>query len=361
MKKITMMVLFQLPVIVFAQMLSIDKNWNTVPELYDEFTGTRSWGENRVDDTGEWLAYYKDSGIKHDSTDIYCEHYNEHQVFQRENAIFETSSPGYMILRAKATPDSSGFWYPGSPYTAVTCPYDFISGAIETVDSFKYGYFEIKCSLPDSLSGNFPAFWLYSNSYGRYNEIDIFEHVIQNEPLDYKRFFGTYYYEKGNGIRLYDYFLTTGESALTSMHTYAVEWSPRMIIWYFDGKIIGSIFNGYGVPSDPMSLKVNYSLDDYQIRGDTSRLPLDMTVDYVKIYQLKSNCCNSDLSITNSTALNSSSISVRRNITVGTSSGTISVLSNGISLRATNSITINNNFVVPNGKQFFAVTHACPN
>jgi len=358
MRKFLFLILFQVPIIIFGQLPTNDKNWNSTPILYDEFTGTRYWNNNRVDNTYKWIAYFSESGIKHDSTDIYCNHYYEHQIYQRENAIFSTSSPGYMILRADYKPNTTNYWYPGPPYSPVTCPYDYISGAIESIQSFKYGYFEIKCALPNKNYGNFPAFWLWSG-INRYNEIDIFEHTIHGEANEERRFTGTYYTSNKVAVQKVNYFVPSNEPGLTSFHTYAIEWSPKVIIWYFDGKQVGQAINEPEITDQPMKLKVNYALNDYITLADTNLFPLEMKIDYVKVYNLKCDC-NSIVSITNSADLNNFNYSVKKKITIGYAGSTIKVQGGSVSLRATDEIIINGDFEVPIGSEFFAFTHSCP-
>lgn len=355
-KKIFFLYVILNPMIIFSQIPANDQNWNTTPFFSDDFTGIRSWNNNRVDNTGKWIAYFSESGITHGS--------NEHQIYQRENALFNAPSAGFLTLRATYSPNTTNYWYPGPPYPPVTGAWDYISGAIETTQQFKYGYFEIRAKLPPPNYGNFPAFWLWSYP-NRYHEIDVFEQTIASDnPNGYKRVFGTYYWSEAGSVKgkqVANYILSNNEPPLTEFHTYAVEWSPKIIIWYFDGKPYGSALYEAEVPYQPMVLKVNYAIDNWKNNAlhNTSLFPLDMVIDYVKVHKL--NCdCNLTVSITNNTQLNTYSKSVKKKITVGTSSGIITVPSSGITLRATDEIIINSNFEVPLGSEFNAIVHECP-
>jgi hypothetical protein len=339
-----------------CQMPVNDNNWNSTPIFYDDFTGTRSWGTNRADNTNKWIAFFDESGVIHDSTSLDCVHHNEHQIYQRENAIFNTSSPGYMILKAEYKPNStiSSYWYPDQPYPPIICTYNYISGAIETIRSFKFGYFEIKCSLPVPNYGNFPAFWLYSGG-DRKNEIDVFEHIIQSS--DVRSFAGTYFTSNNIAIHKFKYTVPSGEPGLTSMHTYSIEWSPNVIIWYFDGIQVGTAINETEITDQPMKLKANYALDDLvTTEGNNTLFPLEMKIDYIKVYSLKCDCDN-PIIISNSAALNSFNHFVKKKITITNASV---YAGNSISLRATDEIIINGNFEVPVGSEFYAFTHNCP-
>lgn len=349
MRKLIFLLLFQIPIILFGQVPSNDKNWNSTPVLNENFSGTRSWNYNRVDNTGTWYAFFTESGVTHSS--------NEHQVYQRENALFNTPSAGYMTLRAEYKPNTTSYWFPY--WAPVTGAWDYFSGAIESVQKFKYGYFEMRATLPPANYGNFPAFWLWSGT-NRYSEIDIFEHVI-HKSTDYKRIFGTYYTSSGAGESRADYYLSSSEPPLTNYHTYAIEWSPKVIIWYFDGRQIGAALNENEVTDEPMPVKVNYALDNYifdDVNHNTDLFPLDMKIDYIRVYQLDCDC-NTNTSISNSTQLNNYSHSVKKKITIQSSSSTIKVQGEGVTLRATDEITINGNFEVPIGTEFYATTHAC--
>lgn len=337
-----------------------DQNWNLATFFSDDFTGTRYWDNNRVDNTGKWIAYFSESGITHGS----C----EHQIYQRENALFNTPSAEFLTLRATYSPNTTNYWYPW--YAPVTGSYNYISGAIETTQQFKYGYFELRAKLPPPNCGNFPAFWLWAHTSRGYSEIDIFEHIVNNEDHDsYKKVSGTNYWSIGDSIKSNSagtYTLNSNELPLTEFHTYSIEWSPKMIIWYFDGKPYGSLLYDSRVADQLMALKVNYAIDDWKGKGDiieschdTTAFPLDMVIDYVKVYKL--NCdCDTPVTITNNSELSAHSKSVKQKITVGSSSGTITVPSSGITLRATTEITINGDFEVPLGSEFYAITHSCP-
>jgi hypothetical protein len=69
-----------------------------------------------------------------------------------ENAVFNTTSPGYMTLKAVYTPGYDkthpNFWSTYKDINPIDCPYDYVSGAIQVIEPFRYGYFEIKCALP---------------------------------------------------------------------------------------------------------------------------------------------------------------------------------------------------------------------
>lgn len=352
MKKLIILFLFQLPIMLLGQLPSNDKNWSSTPKFKEDFSETRSWQNTRIDNTNTWRAYFSECGIIHSVND-------ERQIYQRENALFNTPSSGYLTLRAEYKPNTTNYWFPY--YAPATGSWDYISGAIETIKTFKYGYFEIRCSLPPANKGNFPAFWLWGNSpTGRYNEIDIFEHVIDTNAIADKTFTGGYFSSTGILINKAFYVLSESESSLTNFHTYAIEWSPSVIIWYFDGKQIGAVLNDPDITNEAMPIKINYALNTYVNQADKTRFPLDMVIDYVNVYQL--NCgCDETVVITNATELSEYAHSVKKKIGISGTTQTITVPQTGITLRATEEITISGGFEVPIGSEFYATTHACPN
>ena len=53
--------------------------------------------------------------------------------------------------------------------------FPFTGATIYSKYQFRQGVFEANIKIPNMIQGNFPAFWLYSDSAQRWNELDIFE------------------------------------------------------------------------------------------------------------------------------------------------------------------------------------------
>ena len=114
-----------------------------------------------------------------------------------------------------------------------------------------------------------------------------------------------------------------------------------------------------------MYLLLNYSLD-VNILDPVTELPLqwpfpnNMTIDYVKVNQLKCGC-DTNAVIQTLAQLNSYYYSVKESITVDGNGTTITVPSNSkVVLRATDGITISKDFEVPLGSELDLITHPCP-
>ena len=89
-----------------------------------------------------------------------------------------------------------------------------------------------------------------------------------------------------------------------------------------------------------------------------SLFPYTYEVDYIKVYKLVMDCSTDILQ--SAFNYNTFDNKVKRSITVGGSSG---VVPNGdnITLRATQSITLNDGFEVPVGSEFYANNCNCEN
>lgn len=112
---------------------------------------------------------------------------------------------------------------------------NFTSGKIHTNGKFSqtYGRFEASLRLPNG-NGLWPAFWMLAtaNNWPTSGEIDIME--FRGDILN--RASGTLHYGNpwpGNLNDGSDYFHSVNDLH-TNFHTYAVEWEPGEIRWYFD-------------------------------------------------------------------------------------------------------------------------------
>jgi beta-glucanase (GH16 family) len=312
---------------------------------------------------------------------------DEHQVYQREYAIFNVD--GTMRLKAEYAGeliDTSDYTIPvdGNKNPDDSLLY-YYSGAICIGQTGKqqitYGYFEAKCKIPVNC-GAFPAFWLWGETGDpyphNYREIDIFEYsrgttidTSNIHGVGTPRFFGgqIYYY---NGAKpepvanctygRYRYNIPSYEPDLTHWHVYGLEWSPGRVKWYFDNKLVGS-FVGDSIPSAGMNLVLNNAVDSYATPNGvpmTSGFPNEMCIDYVKVSKLKCNC-GTDAVIQNNTQLSAFNFKVYRNITIGGYGYGIDIPSSSHTVfRATNGITINGGFDLPPGSSLELITHPCP-
>jgi hypothetical protein len=373
-----MLVLF---VQTYAQFINGDKNWDTTPYYIDNFSiNGRSWNSGFIDiPLSNWRAYSRDSGVSHGSS--------EHQVYQKQNCVFDDINQNINLVAQFVSPTPmicSDFDIPPDyPCPSSDFTLYYISGEIDALDyfhpgvqNFLYGYFEIKCKLPVHL-GAFPAFWLYGGR-DHYEEIDIFEyswHItrpdLHSESPGYgsPNIFTTGLYFNDVAPTQIEYarnfpIIPSTEPNLSEWNTFACEWSPGRVIWYFNGKEINQFF-GDKVPYRPMTLKANYALDNYILDNDevpiTTDLLDEMVIDYIKVNKLKCNCSD-DAIIENNTQLNSFTYEAKNSVTICSSSNNISLPNSTKNVfRAVDHIEITKNFEVPLGAEMELITHDCPN
>ncbi|MDD3687572.1 MAG: family 16 glycosylhydrolase, partial [Bacteroidales bacterium] len=307
---ICLMLIFTLNIETSAQILG-DKNWSTTPLFIDDFNVPgRYWKNDWTDYSAiKWRAYSRFGGVFKP---------RECQVYQKENCVFNDTDQtmelwanyvgGPMICGDYAVP--TGFWCTSS-HPALY----YYSGYIDVCDSlnpgvqdFLYGYFEIRCKLPVHR-GAFPAFWLWGGGT-YYEEIDIFEYSWLFTEYDWNsntpgfgssRCFTTGIYLDEIDMDSVPSFareypvISPSEPDLAEWNTFACEWSPGRVIWYFNGEIVNEHY-GEGVPYRPMTLKANYALDSEVLDEDslprTDYFPDKMTIDYIKVNKLKCDCGN---------------------------------------------------------------------
>ena len=271
------------------------------------------------------------------------DHFGEPQMYRTNNCFV---SNGNLVLRCKAEP------YQGHNYT---------SGWVETKNTFQvqYGYLESRIKLPYG-NGLWPAFWTWTNN-PNYQEIDIFEMVPG--AIEYCHRNDSQEFPHTNNISTSNIHLQEPDGTCddpyadgsvsiiqdyTQWHTYSIEWSPSRIIWYVDNYPV-RYYQNSGITA-LTTVILNLAINPYV--SVTSGFPADMLVDYVKVYELNSDC-NDFINATNydfSTYNN-----VEKNfIKIGQESGNNS-LSNGqdVNLRASQFIEISGDFHVPVGASLY--------
>lgn len=180
--------------------------------------------------------------------------------------VFSTSN-GVLSIAIKPTPaDVSG---------AISKP--FIAGQLLTDRSFTqtYGYFEMSAKLSNA-PGAVNAFWMLPADGSWPPELDAAE-VLGNDPTTL-----VLTSHSTNGT---DPHWTDVPDASKAFHTYAVDWEPDKLTWYFDGKQVAQ----QDTPADmnkPMFMMLSTVLGTSSTwagapnPGETGQ----MQVDYVRAY-----------------------------------------------------------------------------
>ena len=165
-----------------------------------------------------------------------------------------------------------------------------------------YGRFEVSAKLP-SGRGTWPAIWMLPSlkSYGKggwpdNGEIDIMEHVGFDPDVVHGSAHTKAYH---HSIRTTRTAKIQVPSARTAFNLYSVEWTPKEIRWYVNGKHYFTFVNERLTqptadykqwPFDkPFHLVLNLAVGGKWggARGvDPSVWPQQMEIDYIRVYQL---------------------------------------------------------------------------
>jgi beta-glucanase (GH16 family) len=152
-----------------------------------------------------------------------------------------------------------------------------IGGQVNTDGTFSqtYGYFEIRAQLPAD-PGYLGAIWMLPvNGGGTYSELDIAE-VVSNSPSTL-----TYNVWRPNPDGGWVNVADTSQG----FHTYAVDWEPDNITWYFDGQQIAQTTTPSFMNQPMFMILGNESGTDGSWGGAPgSGSSSQMRVDYVRAY-----------------------------------------------------------------------------
>lgn len=222
----------------------------------------------------------------------------------------DTVSVGGGLLRLTARRQATtGIADPWSGSTA-TRTQDYRSGKILTRGkaSWRYGRVEARARTPGG-QGVWPAIWMMpeDDAYGdwpRSGEIDILETVNLGAPCEgceggrENRIFGTIHFADAAGGHAQKSTATAPSASADGFHVYAVEWSPRAIVWSVDGKAYARAEardwspTGAARPFDqPFHLILNLAFggdwpEGANARGvDDAALPAVFEIDWVRVSQ----------------------------------------------------------------------------
>jgi beta-glucanase (GH16 family) len=160
--------------------------------------------------------------------------------------------------------------------------YQYTSGEINSYHAFhqEYGFFQIRCKLPAG-QGTWPAFWLLPENGSWPPEIDILEVLGQQPTVLYTSAHG-----EQNGQETNYGTATTVPDTSKAFHTYAVDWEPDYLTWYFDGRQVYRLKTPPGF-NTPMYIEANLALGGYW-GGDvnnTTPFPSNMQIDFIRVYK----------------------------------------------------------------------------
>ncbi len=218
------------------------------------------------------------------------------------NEDLSNNGSGDGLLRITASHEESGYVYETESSKNYTSARIRTTKPNEALFNTTYGYVEARISLPET-QGAWPAFWMLPQSTSIYGgwpisgEIDIMETTGRNADSAC----GTLHWGapdhvyKGSGY-------VTLDSEIAYFHTYAVDWQPNSMTWYYDGEPIYTATNweaGYATASDkisfdapfdqPFYILLNLAVDSGRFGGSANKATfegdINMYVDYVRVYQ----------------------------------------------------------------------------
>ncbi|WP_433827173.1 family 16 glycosylhydrolase [Actinoplanes sp. CA-015351] len=200
------------------------------------------------------------------------------------NNVRQDGAGRLAITARKENPANYQCWYGTCQYT---------SGRLLTSGKFtqKYGRFEASIKVPKG-QGIWPAFWMLGDNLGsvgwpQSGEIDIMENVGK-EP---NTLYGTVHGPGYSGGSAISGSRTLGAPLGDAFHSYAVEWSPNLIVWFLDGveyhRVTPATLAGRGawVFDHPFFIILNVAVGgNWPGSPDASTsFPQTMLVDYVRV------------------------------------------------------------------------------
>lgn len=251
-------------------------------------------------------------------------------------------------------------------------------------ETFGFGYYEAQIKLPLG-HGLWPAFWLFNNDTVqvtpvwecyRQEEIDIME-SLQDPYYDNEYYYGyNLWWEKDNILCQSESLSGSGitpahefelDGPITDWHTYAVDWSPELLVYYVDGQPVRELFFHEGIPivdNTQIHLTFQFDEDFYWGVSPLPSWPCTMQVNFVKVWELTAatNCDNSSSheDITTQTQLNNYDHEVRYSVKINPSSNITVSNNTDVTFRASNHIELAKNFTVDIGESATFLIHGCP-
>jgi beta-glucanase (GH16 family) len=159
--------------------------------------------------------------------------------------------------------------------------YPYTAGLISSYGSFAttYGYAEIRARLPRG-KGYWPGFWLSPQDYSQWPpEIDVVE-AAGDQPDTVTM---TYHYKDGAGAAQQTTRDYTGPDFTAGFHTFAVAWSPGLLVWYVDG--VERFRTATAVAAQPMYVMANLAIDGQDPPDASTPFPATMDIDYIRVYR----------------------------------------------------------------------------
>ena len=141
--------------------------------------------------------------------------------------------------------------------------------------SFVHGCFEARMWLPAG-SGLWPAWWADGQNWPADGEID----VLESSGADNSTAVHYHYPGGGPGKTV----PVPGSTA--GWHTYAADWEPGVITFYYDGKVVWTVKDGDVIGGAKVTITSSplYLILNLQVQSVNAPLPATMRVQYVRVW-----------------------------------------------------------------------------
>lgn len=207
-------------------------------------------------------------------------HNHELQYYSRARLENSEVRDGKLIITARKESLSTQADWGGQTYTSARL-------ITQGKQSWTYGYYEIRARLPCG-KGSWPAIWMLgtTGTWPAGGELDIMEQVGK-EPT---KVFSTTHTTSGSGANGRGA-ATQVPDACSAFHTYQMLWTDQQVSFGIDGKahfVYTNAKTGLDQwPYDaPQFLILNIAMGgDLGGPIDDSALPIQMEIDYVRVYQ----------------------------------------------------------------------------
>ncbi|MEV0383287.1 lectin [Nonomuraea sp. NPDC050643] len=210
---------------------------------------------------------------------------NEQQYYTNSTRNAAMDGAGNLVITARRENPSNFQCHYG------TCQYT--SARLLTAATFTraYGRFEARMKLPRG-QGIWPAFWMLGNDIGSVGwpnsgEIDIMENIGREPSTVHGTLHGPGYSGAGGIGAGY----SIGGAFADAFHTFAVDWSPNLIVWYVDGteyqrRTPADLGGNRWVFDHPFFMIMNVAVGGYWpgYPDASTTFPQTLTVDYVRVY-----------------------------------------------------------------------------
>lgn len=363
-----------------AQMPDVanDAKWVLNSILSDEFSGTTI-------NTTKWKAYLGFEDIMC-APNHECVYDDAARAFTRaslpnENIVLDNGVASVLVRNITTeiyiyceAPDTYGHCGDGQ---GVNQEVKYTVGGLVSKNHGYCGYYEVKFRIPGPASSThtykpFGAnFWLYeeypmytTTNTSCYSEIDIFE-IKDGQTQKYSTC--THFTPEGNSLCgtgvggvLHDDNLPTygafGPKNITGneWHIAGVNWTPERIDFYLDGKLIKTNQKDWVSLLDPMRIILNINapveaMD--RLDNESFEYPYSYDIDYVRVYELVTNCGTDELQYCGSTVPDvADGYTTQKNISFGGNSCSVADYSDlQISLYANEYILIDENITLGGG------------